>query len=77
MNVGGGHTGPITQEARVVLVTRSGSGHLLALPCGVLGGCVLFATGVVIKCPRGTASAKPSSKGLKMFYNNGSEPMQK
>ena len=40
--MGGGHAGPITQEAGGVLATHSVGGHLLALPSGVLDGCVLL-----------------------------------
>ena len=40
--MGGGQAGPIIPEARVVLVTRSDSGPLLALPRGVLGGRILL-----------------------------------
>ena len=38
----GGLAGLTTPEAWGVLVTRSGGGHLLALPRGVLGGRILL-----------------------------------
>ena len=38
----GGHTGPITPDARVVLMMCPGNGHLLALPHRVLGSRVVL-----------------------------------
>ena len=57
----------------MVPLTRPGGGHLLALPHGVLDfrWPRTVATGVVLICQRGTASAKPlCPHDLNCYGNN-------
>ena len=57
--MGGGHAGPITEEARGVLVISSGGDDLPALSHGVLGGRVLWQLGSSLHVREGRLMPNP------------------
>ena len=68
--LGGGHAGPILPEAWVVLVRRSGGGHLLALLRVVLGGCVLLRLGSSLHVRKGRCLLNPLVRYFYMQHSN-------